>query len=54
MGEFQGLPWFQWIAIELPHVLHLWQSFGIRLILLPCTLGKVCSLWLTRNIFTNW
>jgi hypothetical protein len=23
MGQFQGLPWFQWIAIELPHVLHL-------------------------------
>ncbi len=54
MGQFRGLPWFQWIAIELPHVLHLWRSFGVRFILLPCTLRKVCSLWLTRNISTNW
>jgi hypothetical protein len=26
MGQFQGLPWFQWIAIELPHVLHLFTQ----------------------------
>jgi hypothetical protein len=54
MGQFRGLPWFQWIVIKLPHVLRLWRSFGVRFILLPCTLRKVWSLWLTHNILTNW
>jgi hypothetical protein len=34
--------------------LSLWQLLGIQFILLPYTLGKVCSLWLTCSTFTYW
>jgi hypothetical protein len=41
MGQFRGVPRFQWIAIELPPVYRLWRSLGVRFILLPCTpLGR--------------
>jgi hypothetical protein len=32
----------------------LWWLLGIQFILLPYTLGKVCSLWLTCSTFTYW
>jgi hypothetical protein len=32
----------------------LWQLFGIKFVLLPYTLKKVCSLLFTCNTFTYW
>jgi len=40
VGQFRGLPWFQWFAIELPHVLRLLRSFGVDSFSFLAPLGR--------------